>query len=546
MPKAMKEKNLTASDQLRSETLRSLDILGNCVRHLVRVEMPRALGPVPMVSIGKIDQSLIFEYLTESHEFVRRRLEKLANLMTDLEWFWYIRNLPEDVFAGALPTTGPHDRLLAETAGVLWGRKSKTKRTLSRDGSLQLEVSREKIRLLLEFCAYIKALATVQSNLRWCGKGAQFVLSAYGTLEPDSASLRESVALYDDRVAANTYCRFSFAGAGTQVGEYSWSDLTALKPFEVLVIAKSNLACEYRPALFDLEKVKDLNQAVGTTWWHPSAPALIALLKLGAIVCELIPEEKVSLSRFGYMLIEKAKLERLYLQSKSIVEKMISTIFPDAEVPGNVLDILKEIDIMRGSVWPLRPAVTAFEIGKFILLDYASLGGRSKHVFEFPRVSSKVGNARAGHFELMAQDLINSTSWRPSESLAKLRGKPIQSGGRTITDLDAIGAKDGKLLIVDCKSLIHDSLYDQGHPSKVRSAIDAIEAKVEHWEKIRQYFLQNRTGTNYDFAAYDEIIAVVCTPSPIYLPLGPATEQIGDGLMRCCSLNELDVFLNRR
>lgn len=542
----MNDRNSAVTEQLKLETARSLNLLGNCVRHLVKKEMPRALGPVPMLSFDRIDQSRVFDYLSESHEFVRRRLEKLANMMTDLEWFWYLRQMPEEVFEGSLPTTGPHDRLLAETAGVLWGKKSRAKRTLTKDGSLQVEVSKEKIRLLLEFVAHIKALATVQSNLRLCGKGAQFKLSSFRTLESDnSLAFDDSVALYDARIAVSAGSRLSFAGAGTQVGEHSLSALKKPDYFEVLSIAKSTRIAEYRPFLYDIEKIKQLNQIVDTSWWHPAAPYLIVLMKLCAIACGDMPEENESLTQNGYLLIDKAKIEKCCLKNNGTLEEFARTIFPNTQIDANLQTLLNEVDAIGGSVWPLKPAVTSFVIGRKLLIDLVSLRDKSKHVFEFPRVASKTGNARAGHFELVVQELINKSPWRPGDELLKLRGVPLQNEGRTITDLDALGCKYGRLLIVDCKSLIHDALYDQGHPSKVRSAIDAIEAKVQHWENIKQYFLNNQKGANYDFGTFDEIIALVCTPKPVYLPLGPATQEVEKGLLRCCALNELDSFLNQ-
>lgn len=533
-----------AGSDLELETLRSLDILGNCMRHLVYVETPRAIGPVPMLTKTAIDQARVFDYLLKNHEFLRGRLEKLANMMTDLEWIWYIRKLPEDVFRGELPTTGPHDRLLAETAGVLWGRKSKAKRSLSKEGLLHFEVSKDKIRLLLEFLAYIKSLATVQSDLRWCGKGAEFVLNKAGTLSPASRSLMESVALYDARIAASTGSRLSFAGAGTQIGEYSFSDENGPKEFEVLSLAKSSLCNEYRTAFYNLEKVKNLNQSVGSIWWHPSAPSVIAMLRLGALICAEMPDARTSLSQNGYVILNKAKFEKLFLRTKSKLVEMIGTLFPTAKIPDNLPGLFAEIDLIKGSVWPLRSASIKFDLGQNILIDFMSISGRTKQIFEFPRVSSSIGNARAGHFELMTQELVNTSEWCPDDTLASLRGRPLQHDGRTITDIDAIGCKGKRLLIVDCKSLIFDALYDQGHPSKVRSAMDDVEAKVKNWERVREYLQNNPVGSNYDFAAYDEIVAVVCTPKPIYLPIGAATKVICDELRRCCSLDELDRFLH--
>jgi hypothetical protein len=53
----------------------------------------------------------------------------------------------------------------------------------------------------------------------------------------------------------------------------------------------------------------------------------------------------------------------------------------------------------------------------------------------------------------------------------------------------------------------------------------------------------NPRGDNYDFSWFAEIIAVVCTPSVFYVPMGIATEFVADRLFRVSSVGELSEFV---
>jgi hypothetical protein len=51
-------------------------------------------------------------------------------------------------------------------------------------------------------------------------------------------------------------------------------------------------------------------------------------------------------------------------------------------------------------------------------------------------------------------------------------------------------------------------------------------------------------GDNFDFSAYSDILAVVCTPSIFFVPIGIATDEIDPHLRTVSSLGELENWLN--
>lgn len=85
-----------------------------------------------------------------------------------------------------------------------------------------------------------------------------------------------------------------------------------------------------------------------------------------------------------------------------------------------------------------------------------------------------------------------------------------------LTDIDAIGVKERKLLIVSCKSIIYDRDYDQGVFRIVKNTQATIDEAVVSWEEVVAELRRQPTGDNFDFSRFDEIIGVVCTPFAAY------------------------------
>ena len=85
-----------------------------------------------------------------------------------------------------------------------------------------------------------------------------------------------------------------------------------------------------------------------------------------------------------------------------------------------------------------------------------------------------------------------------------------------LTDIDAIGVKEGTLLIVSCKSIIYDRDYDQGVFRVIRNTQATVDEAVVAWEGVVAELRRQRTGENFDFSPFDEVIGVVCTPFAAY------------------------------
>ena len=98
-------------------------------------------------------------------------------------------------------------------------------------------------------------------------------------------------------------------------------------------------------------------------------------------------------------------------------------------------------------------------------------------------------------------------------------------------------------MLISCKSRVKNLLYDGGDYSEVRNAATYLVDAAEQWIQIKAFFQSNPVGDNYDFSPFTEIIAVVCTPSVFYVPIGIATDFVAEGLLQVSSIDELSEFV---
>jgi hypothetical protein len=65
-------------------------------------------------------------------------------------------------------------------------------------------------------------------------------------------------------------------------------------------------------------------------------------------------------------------------------------------------------------------------------------------------------------------------------------------GGRDITDFDALGLKDRKLMLVSCKSRIYSGKFDQGDPGTIRATVNVAKEALSSLLEVNQSLRQIR------------------------------------------------------
>lgn len=521
--------------------------------------------PKKIDNLIKIDSIESTKILKESAILIERELVEWSQGYSALRWLWMIRRLPSYIFAGSLGSTGAYHRSLAEIISA------KSKKTSS-----GLRVSNNEIHYdlhgatpgrLARFCGGVRYLSHLHSCLRWAGKGAEFKFPKNKTPEIIvEKELEKAVELYDSRWVNKG---LPFSRGGTKLVDVA----TASTSYEDIIVRVDptdhqyadipsdvlqsfgesfpqgsylNLGIRFITTPFSLAPLKKLQQnqiLLREKGWANDVGLLLLLLRIAAVYLEEHQVGRFSLLTRGYLLIPRSKFIKMadiFLESNN---SWVHEILESKHNPSSGISFLESLESLEGSSYPLNPGPVVRVEKDCVCLDFVAATQRFENSLEYPSAEGAIANSRASHFEYSVQELIDSSQWKPRSKIAALRGRTLRSKGEKITDIDSIGEKDGRLLIIDCKSLIYNSQYDAGDFQSVRNAQSQIIGKVKKWQAVRERLKKYPVGDNFNFSVYSDILALVCTPSIFFVPIGIATEEIYPNLRTVSSLGELESWL---
>ena len=112
-----------------------------------------------------------------------------------------------------------------------------------------------------------------------------------------------------------------------------------------------------------------------------------------------------------------------------------------------------------------------------------------------------------------------------------------------LTDIDAIGARGRRLLILDGKSKSFDTGYESGDASYFTKTT-TTEAEVRHLQRIVETIKANgMKGPNWDFSEYSEVDAAVVYPWMPFLVEGGSGIRHKKGLPWLIDIEDLRKWL---
>ncbi|MGW0886329.1 hypothetical protein [Streptomyces sp. NPDC002671] len=516
--------------------------------------------PLPAGQV--LDPPAAGEYFGRVRQHIEARITAMTQSYPPIQWLWYLRRLP-DLFDGRLPTTGPSDRALM---GLMAATSTKTCPQLPVvKGEIAFPVTDGVVRRVLRLCAMTIVLSEVHSATRRAGKGISFRAAAQGLPQgiPDP-DIEQAIELYDQRVAQG---EDGLLASGTRVlspdhnvGDPaplitiaelpSWRELPAFRgplkdntwlrargrfvPEQMSIAALPQILAQARPQ---------------EAWWRPAFPALLALLQaLHWYMWEFTGVGGLSAIRYGYLTLPHRVLEEVLDDVLPVLRGQFETWFPGA-APSSARQVIADLEALPITLWPNEPGPVLHHAGDDVLVDFAAA---TRHLMQMCTIASPGGgplpNARADHFEHAVQGLIDASAWKPGPGLE--RGmRPDPYGDGPITDLDAVGEKDGTLLVVSCKSIPYTAAYDAGEYGAVRNVSSTVDKAIDKWHEVVETLTTQPVGQNYDFSRFERIVGVVCIPHVPYTPIGRATETLlttsaGHPLRRVNSYSELSRWLN--
>jgi hypothetical protein len=242
----------------------------------------------------------------------------------------------------------------------------------------------------------------------------------------------------------------------------------------------------------------------------------------------------------GYRVVaEKVLVVELDKAITFLSEKRLGGLLPPTINLGSGQGVLGRLKTTSVSTWPptARPPVRVGH-SPWLFVDLFAATLRLQPALERPDVSGSLVNTWATHFELGVQASIDDTAWRPSPALAALRGRQLRRGESTLTDIDALGERDGVLLAVSCKALAYGDEWDRGEYKTVRNVASSVADSVHDWKR-KIAALRVSPGDNFDFTNCSQIIGVVVYPHVPWSPGGFPLHEIKPGLRAASTAEEL-------
>lgn len=500
---------------------------------------------------------------------VTRALYADTNGYSSLRWLWLLRRIPGWVFEGDYKTSHGYDSTLAEViAGAARGRS----RLQIQDDVRAYPLDATVFRRVARHCACTWFLSQLHRDYRWAGKGATFEFRR-GCI-PERLSddaLRSSVYLYDERAELGGGGRM-----GTEVFQPSRAAVDLRQVLRTLDADPLTMIFRLVPVRPPVEAPVPMIDADVTAGQVPMALVRarymlipVPLENLATLVAAAPPARPIfdrraaallfmifastahvvdhragfkSIFQTGYLLFSEAAFRVRLADAFTVTPQPIKQILDAAGIVSDA-EIFDLLTTMSGAPWPLQPGPVLYRDGDALAVDLVSASRRLSDAVVYPQETGPIANTRSGHFELRVQAAVDGSRYAAPENLRALRGRKLRLRGRDVTDIDAIAKlSDDTLLLISCKSIIYTLEYDAGQYRAVRNAASTVRDAVLDWAENVATLRTNPIGENYDLSGWN-LLGVVCTPSVIWIELGPCTEFVVPKLRAAVSLAELQAWL---
>ena len=514
-----------------------------------------------------IDHPTLCAYLEQCSRLIEAELRAWTSYYSKLQWLWYLRRLPLSIFSGELDTTLGYDSMLIET---LTGLHGKSAAGLKRQSQiLAFEVNRLIMRRVIRLAHGVRFLSRIHSAYRRAGKGQPFEFESGDPLPHfvQSGTVETAIELYDRRVEAGK-ATLSIGRAGTLLGDSSFENIKSKSEDSIIAVFRFKetiqapafrqtedgvkeeikVLARFGPTFINLSGLRRLNHMLRdnpTSIWSRQVVGIICLLRLGIYQIVYGISSFAKVLEYGYIVTDPPSFQDIFKQGHDWIVSFVGEVFPSIKLPEDADSLIEMIEQPPGSMWPLKPhGIIRYDRG-FLCIDLYGASMLLSAAMEYPRLEGgEVANIRSLHFEDTVQEIISASPWIPPGEVLQYRRRALRASGQGITDIDAIGTYNKSLLLVSCKSLVYSSEYDKGDYSAIRNSAQTITNAVLDWKQKIEFLERNKEGDNYDFTSFDHFIGVVCSPYPVYVPIGPTTDLVSPGLKACCSAGELSDWLS--
>ncbi len=521
------------------------------LEHIEEIKQVRdkCLKQLQFPNSESINGAQVYKGLDMLRHSIEENIKLIAQNLPSTTWLYYLRRLPIFCFDAGNRSV-PLKPMIASSIAEAFSAMSKEKSLLPQStDQFYLHIEPESVQkfkqLIFNYCGNILALRVVHTQMRTASKGVcfknhnnvlipiptpsqlaamklydkenkQFRFSGLGTLldvTPDSSAINDDVILLIDKKLYKEKINIYKSNSSSKTTE---SQLALEEQRKNLTSTKFTMSPYKIPNLQKFSKLSKQN----------CSNAFISLIALIVTTKMIVSNEKSEYVKKqillrGYILDDKKKFTKRIEESMQEWASKIAAFLNIDEQQLNSFnkDIYSKLEEC-GKLWPVHHSPILRTNGTRVLCDLYAASECLSYALTSEIVVGNIANDRGKHFENQVQALVDQTEWRPSDKLNKIRNqKQIRRpNGTHITDIDAIAFKDGKLIVVSCKSQLVSDQTVTGDYCFIKSKAIALYKALEKAEKDSSYlneFKKNSKGS-YDFSNANIIVFVVCTPNRVY------------------------------
>lgn len=529
-------------------------------------------------------------FFTQCIQAMETEFEADLNAYSTMRWIYYLRRIPNVFFDGRLSSTGANTRVLAE---VYANRSQAAEPAAFGPSGFVFPTDGGTLEHIARLMAFTVIVSDLQLGFRLASKGFDYRFGNDGrkalrgrllagavfaplTNVPSplprpvlNPTLAAALRLYDQRhnYMADTFLSIAMGQVGLARGladvnaermvdisrafwglhedrKFSPQELLKGHPNAAIYEDDVKVLIRFGPADLDLTRLFELYRLpamAGNAIDSNSSLCLISVM-LGGHLLKTRRFSCLRVMEVGYFIVDPSEWAEAGEKEYANVCDEIRLHLPQFQAPNDFAAFSRSCLAFKGEVWPLAHGAPVKITGDYVCIDMwaASMGFLAW--LQFPRIQGHVANARAIKFEDLVQDVIDQSRWADRSSRA-LRQKTLNLNGRALTDIDAIGAYNGTILLVSCKSIPYTREYDQGAHNAIRNAASTVDRGVDYWSGIVDQLNAQRVGDNFDLSGFTQIVGVVCTPFVVYTSHSRSVERSIGRLRWSSSLDELLEFL---
>ena len=411
----------------------------------------------------------------------------IAQRLSSVEWLFFIRRVPWFIAGYDIPmATEGYATAIAESITALSATRPRPS-----EAALPLvgyPIDKELVTSLVRLRAAALVMQNVHAALRCAGKGA--IITSREGLTPATVPnplLDGMMALWDRRMQAPGYGLLAEAGLYTHrfrtiPDRTEWPDLLACAQRSEGRFKLSPLFLGALPALLDDNLPLDLR--------YPTPLCDLVLLLMSVSVGRILDlkhakrlgtrEQIAQFEASGINFRTRDQVvHELDLTLALMREGLVGKFIPEGVAFGSSQEVLARLASTEVSLWPpsFGPALRE-AADRLVLVDVWAATQRLEKALARPSevaAGGEYANLWSAHFEKVIQDAINNSPWKPSQRMADLRGIHLTIDGKGVTDIDAIGEKDGRLLLVSCKCVPFSEAWSRG---EYRAVVEACARLV--------------------------------------------------------------------